>query len=201
MVRTDFCRPRPGHSGGYTLIEMAVVLVILGVILLVMIGRIDYMVPKYRARAAVREVASTLSLARSLAMSTGMPHYVQYDVTTGEYWILAPEPVKDPDDIAEEADSTENAFKDYTYKWSRTMERKLPDQVVFEKILWSADKPADQMPVTIEVSPYGSMRLHTVWITGKEDSSKFTITSNPVTGYVEFKEGHVEPAVLEQAAD
>lgn len=190
-----------GRDRGYTLIEMSVVLVILGIILFVMIGRVDYLLPKYRVRAGVRELASTLRLARSQAMSTGMPHYVQYDVAKGTYWILAPEPAKDPEEMDGLEDTTENAFKQYTYKWVRTMEKQLPDQVVIEKILWSADDPAEGEPVTIEVTPYGSIRRHTVWMTGTEDGAKFTISTNQVTGFVEYQEGHVQPPVLERAAD
>lgn len=193
-------RPVQARRGGYTLIEMAVVLVILGIILLTFIGRIDYLLPKYRVRAAVRELAATLKFARSQAMATGMPHYVQYDIEKRQYWVLAPEPKGDPEDYLELEDSTENAFKEFQYTWMRTMERTLPDEVIFEKIVWSADQEA-QSPVTVEVTPYGSIKRHTVMITGKEDGAKFTLSTNQVTGFVTIADGHVEPAALEAAAE
>lgn len=189
------------RNGGYTLIELSVVLVIMGVLLLVTVGRIDGLLPRYRVRSCVREIASELRLARASAMSTGMPHYIQYDVPNKTYWILSPEKVNQSGDEEEPADTAENAFKDAEYKWVRTMERKLPDGVKFEKIVWSAEQTAEVMPVTVECTPYGSIRSHTIWITGEEDNSKFTIVASPVTGFVDLKEGHVEPAALEAVAE
>ncbi|NUN49582.1 MAG: prepilin-type N-terminal cleavage/methylation domain-containing protein [Candidatus Brocadiae bacterium] len=199
---TPALRPhRRRASSGYTLMEMMVVLVIMGIIIMIMIGRVDSLLPKYRVRAAVRDIASELRLARAQAMSTGMPHYVQYNLETGEFWILAPEEKKEGDLTVEEEDTTENAFKAAEYVWAKTMEQKLPDGVKIEKILWSAGREADLMPVTIECSPYGSIRSHTIWVTGTEDGSKFTIEPSPLTGFVAFSEGHVEPAALEEAAE
>jgi type II secretory pathway pseudopilin PulG len=181
--------------------EMMVVLVILGIIIAIMVGRVDSLVPKYRVRGAVRDIASEIRLARAQAMSTGMPHYVQYNIETGEYWILAPEEKKTPDEALEQEDTAENAFKESEYVWKKTMEQKLPSGVTIEKILWSAGQEADRMPVTVECSPYGSIRSHTIWVTGSEDGSKFTIEPSPLTGFVTFSEGHVEPAALEDAAE
>ena len=186
---------------GYTLIEMSVVLVIMGILMLVTIGRVDNLLPRYRVRSCVREIASEIRLARASAMTTGMPHYIQYDVPNRTYWILSPEKVTQATDDVEVADTAENAFKEAEYKWVKTMERKLPDNVKFEKVMWSAEQVAEQMPVTVECTPYGSVRRHTIWITGEEDNSKFTVTASPVTGFVELKEGHVEPVVLEEAAE
>ena len=194
-------RRTAARSGGYTLIEMSVVLIIIGILLLFTVGRIDNLLPRYRVRSAVRELASEIRLARASAMSTGMPHYLQYDEPNRTYWILAPEKVKQAGDEEEPADTAENAFKDSEYKWVRTMERSLPEGVKFEKILWNADQAAEVMPVTIECTPYGSIRRHTIWITGDEDASKFTIAVSPVTGFVDLKEGHVEPVALEEAAE
>ncbi|MEK7467787.1 MAG: prepilin-type N-terminal cleavage/methylation domain-containing protein [Planctomycetota bacterium] len=194
-------RRTAASNGGYTLIEMSVVLVIMGILLLVTVGRVDNLLPRYRVRSCVRELASEIRLARASAMTTGMPHYLQYDVPARTYWILSPEKVAQTSDEEEPADTAENAFKEAEYKWVRTMERKLPDGVKFEKVMWSAEQVAEQMPVTVECTPYGSVRRHTIWITGEEDNSKFTVTASPVTGFVELKEGHIDPIVLEEAAE
>lgn len=187
--------------GGYTLIEMSVVLVIIGIILLVTVGQVDNLLPRYRARSSIREMAAEIRLARASAMSTGMPHYIQYDVPGKMFWILAPEEVKQSGDEEELADTAENAFRSSEYRWVRTMEKRIPDGVKIEKVLWSADKVAEQMPVTIECSPYGAVKRHTIFVTGEEDGSKFTVSVSPVTGFVELKEGHVEPLALEEAQD
>jgi prepilin-type N-terminal cleavage/methylation domain-containing protein len=192
---------RVARDSGYTLIEMSVVLVIMGILLLVTVGRVDNLLPRYRVRSCVRDIASELRLARASAMTTGMPHYIQYDVPARTYWILSPEKVVQVADEEEAADTAENAFKEAEYKWVRTMERKLPDGVKFEKVMWSAEQAAEQMPVTVECTPYGSIRRHTIWITGEEDNSKFTVTASPVTGFVELKEGHIDPVLLEETAE
>lgn len=194
-------RRSAARRGGYTLIELSVVLVIMGVLLFVTVGRIDGLLPRYRVRSCVREIASELRLARASAMSTGMPHYIQYSVKERTYWILAPEKVPQSGDEEEPADTAENAFRDAEYKWVRTMERKLPEGVKFEKIAWSAEQAPGTDPVTVECTPYGSVRAHTIWITGEEDNSKFTIAASPVTGFVELKEGHVDALPLEEAQE
>lgn len=194
-------RRTAASDGGYTLIEMSVVLVIMGILLMVTVGRVDNLLPRYRVRACVRDIASELRLARASAMTTGMPHYIQYDVPNRTYWILSPEKVAQTGDEEEPADTADNAFREAEYKWVKTMERKLPDGVKFEKVMWSAEQTAEQMPVTVECTPYGSIRRHTIWITGEEDNSKFTVTASPVTGFVELKEGHIEPVLLEEAAE
>ncbi|MCE9583919.1 MAG: prepilin-type N-terminal cleavage/methylation domain-containing protein [Planctomycetes bacterium] len=194
-------RQAASRQGGYTLIELSVVLVIIGIMLLFVVGRIDGMLPRYRTRASIRELASEMRLARASAMSTGMPHYIQYDVPGRKYWILSPEVVKKVADDEVAPDTAEEAFKEAEYTWVKSMEKALPDGVNFEKILWSADQVADQMPVTVECTPYGSVRRHTIWVTGVEDQSKFTVTVSPVTGFVELKEGHVEPAALEESQE
>jgi general secretion pathway protein H len=70
-LRTDHCRQL-----GFTLIEMIVVLVVLGLTLGLVIGRGPMHSTSLDARTAAREVAQVLRLARSRAIALDRPVWV-----------------------------------------------------------------------------------------------------------------------------
>jgi prepilin-type N-terminal cleavage/methylation domain-containing protein len=80
-------RPCRSVRGGFTLIEILVVVVIVGIvsaIILPQIGNRD----DQRAAAAGRVVTSDLMYAQSRAIATQKTHYIMFDAGTGTYKVL-----------------------------------------------------------------------------------------------------------------
>jgi MSHA pilin protein MshC len=79
-----FPRPRDGRTGGFTLVEILVVVLILGVISAVVIPQIGSR-DDLRAAAAARVVVSDLIYAQNLAISQQSPRFVRF--TTNSYGV------------------------------------------------------------------------------------------------------------------
>jgi len=75
---------------GFTLIELIVVVMILTVMTGLAVAKLDFLVPKYRLRAATRETAAVLQQARSRAASIGRDIYVRIHLSDGSYEMLVP---------------------------------------------------------------------------------------------------------------
>lgn len=72
-----------------TMIELIVVMVILGVMVLISIPNIGRWLPRYRLRGAVRDVASSMQLARLGAIKDNGEWAIQFDTNAQTYRILS----------------------------------------------------------------------------------------------------------------
>ena len=70
---------------GYTLIEMAVVVVIISILFSVVAVRFDTLTDDSRLRASAREVGDTVALAFSQALVTRKKHTLVFDTESGVY--------------------------------------------------------------------------------------------------------------------
>jgi len=77
------------RTKGLTIIELVVVMCILGVMVLISIPNIGRWLPRYRLRSAIRDVASTMQLARLGAIKDNKEWAIQYDVNAQNYTILS----------------------------------------------------------------------------------------------------------------
>jgi prepilin-type N-terminal cleavage/methylation domain-containing protein len=72
---------------GVTLIELAVVMAIVGIMALFMAPAIGEWVDNYRIKQAARDIASTLQLAKMQAISTHTQYSVNFTLAAGTYLI------------------------------------------------------------------------------------------------------------------
>src|SRR5436190_12039944 len=84
------------NRSGFTLLELVLVCAIIGIMVGLAATRLDLLVPKYRIRAAGREVASVLKQGKARAAAQGRDVYFEVDLSQGRYWLLAPFPKEDP---------------------------------------------------------------------------------------------------------
>ncbi|HTZ40430.1 MAG TPA: prepilin-type N-terminal cleavage/methylation domain-containing protein [Syntrophales bacterium] len=80
--------PSLGPSGqrGYTLIELAVVIVLIGVVLLMAVPRIQDTMTQDRMRSAVRHLAGTARELKAEAVREQVDHYLHLDLDNRLVW-------------------------------------------------------------------------------------------------------------------
>ena len=76
------------RTDGLTIIELVVVMCILAVMVLISIPNIGRWLPRYRLRSAIRDVASTMQLARLGAIKDNNQWAIQFDINAQSYTIL-----------------------------------------------------------------------------------------------------------------
>ncbi|MGH7076474.1 MAG: GspH/FimT family protein [Acetobacteraceae bacterium] len=87
-------------AGGFTLLEMLVVLVVLGLALAVIVGRMPRPGPGVTLGKAVRTVQGALRLARSEAIASDRPVAVTFDPGGGTFRIAGAAAVRLPEGAA-----------------------------------------------------------------------------------------------------
>ncbi|MBI5367810.1 MAG: prepilin-type N-terminal cleavage/methylation domain-containing protein [Planctomycetes bacterium] len=186
---------RRAAAAGYTLIEMIMVVLIIGLMLTLVFTRLDLATPRYALRAAARDVSRLINLAKSQAITLGRIHYVQYDLKEGAYRILAPyEKAADPEAAARDLAAVPELG------WEETMHRSLPRDVRFKDVAFGTGVPSDSGLVTIQISPFGTTTGHVVHLTNEKED--FSVDVNPLTGVAALTDSYVQPpAVLTDPDD
>jgi prepilin-type N-terminal cleavage/methylation domain-containing protein len=174
--------PRSARRRGFTLIELIVVVLIIGLLLGLATTRMDFMVPKYRVRAAAREVASVLKQGKARAAAQGRDIYFEIDLAKGQYWLLAPFPKEDPN-----ADPKVVAARPLEYQ--AVFVRSLPDGVHFiDAIMGDKDK-ATSGRVRIRLSAFGASS-HVILNLTNSDDNIVSIKMNGFTGLISYFDEH-----------
>src|SRR5581483_7108110 len=78
--------------GGFTLLELLAVVALLGLVLFVVVPKLDNITPGARLKAAARKIGSTMELAQGQAIATGKEYTLAYDLNKGMFWIILPPP-------------------------------------------------------------------------------------------------------------
>lgn len=85
VTMTRALRHTAGGCPGFTLLEVVLVISIMAIFSAIAVPRYVGSLAYSRAEAAARKVASDLSVARSLAMTSSKPQAVVFSVATGTY--------------------------------------------------------------------------------------------------------------------
>ena len=75
------------RAKGFTLIELMLVVVIVGMIYAVVFVALDHVLTRYRLRGSARDVLATMQLARSQAISQQRPFRVTFDLSNRSFWL------------------------------------------------------------------------------------------------------------------
>jgi prepilin-type N-terminal cleavage/methylation domain-containing protein len=173
---------RPAARQGFTLVELVVVVLIMGLLMGFAATRMDFMVPKYRIRAAAREVAGVLKQGKARAAAQGKDVYFEVDLAQGRYWILAAFPKEDPS-----ADPRIVAARPLEYQ--ALFVRQLPEGVHFvDVILGERDKTATGR-VRVRLSAFGASS-HVILNLINGDDNIISIKMNGFTGMISYAEEH-----------
>ena len=178
-------------QAGFTLVELMVVVVIVGLMVGVAATRMDFMVPKYRLRGAAREVAGLFKQARSRAAGSGKDVYIEIDLPRGLYWLLVAFPK-----TVEGADAADPRALEYQPVYQQA----LPDGVKFVDVIQGSQEKIDAGRARMRVTPFGSSS-HLIVNLKNTDEREISVKMNGFTGSVTFHEGRLEAEeILEDAA-
>jgi hypothetical protein len=173
------------------------------------VARVDFLIPKYRVRAAGRELGAYLKHVKGLAVSRGMPYYVCYDCAAGRYWVVAPLPIP-PEELEAMAAMGPPGAPGMApppggpggpppFRYEEALVTSLPDGVKLTDVaIGTATLTAFAM---IEVTPFGSTRTHYIHLAGDDGDRKTTVKFNGLTGDVTFYDGYQQPLETVMEAD
>lgn len=169
---------RADRQRGWTLLEIAVVILILGILASVVAPALDGVSPQYRLRAAARDVGSNINHVRSMASATGKTFAMHYDLERRKFWmIMPPEPEDDPEMDIEER--------------PRGTVIELPTGVKFQEILLPDGSGIASGELDVVLDGLGSEGSHIIYLQN-EDDQMISVKFNALLGYVDYFSEPVE---------
>lgn len=172
---------RPQASSGFTLVELICVVVIVAAIAMLAAAQMDNLLPKYRLRAAAREVGAVLKQARTRAAGSGKDIFVEMDLSKGTYWILAPFP-KMENGLPADPPQLE---------YQELMHSELPFDVEFVDVILGEKIRTASGRARVRFSPFGAANHTIVNLRNKEDRP-LAVRMNGFTGNLTFHDGYKE---------
>lgn len=177
---------------GYTLIELGVVILIIGILFMVAAPRLAPFLTETRLDASARQLATFCRYLNAQAVLSKTYLALQVDTDAGEYWVttVATAQGGGPFQQSEEVEEIEIT--------SDLLRRKrLPESVRFEDVKLSQSGVTNSGTVKLEFTPVGPTQKMLVHLTS-DAGSQLTVFFDPVTGTSGILEGYVE-AVDEQS--
>jgi prepilin-type N-terminal cleavage/methylation domain-containing protein len=162
-------------SRGFTLIEMMIVIVVLGVMLALIIPRLGE-IGEANLKRSARHLTGMIRFLRDEAQAKKVPQLrLRFDITEGRYWVEWCEPVS----------NTECEIKRYSS--AMATEGELSGQTTFRdvKVTSHPDEPY------IEFTPEGWVERALIHLRDG-DNKDFTLRVKPLTGDTELLEGYIE---------
>ena len=177
------------RQAGFTLVELIVVIVIVGLMAMITVTKLDFMVPKYRLRGAARDVGSVLGLGKAHAASNGKDVYFEVDLARGDFWLLAPFPKQElGDDV-----NTDVSARPLEYQ--PIFQRSLPDGIQFtDVVLGDKDKRVDGI-ARARLSALGSSQ-HVILNLRNDEGREISLKMNGFTGVITYADGRQEAEAL-----
>lgn len=182
-------KSRRARQGGFTLVELIAVIVIISLIAMVTVTRLDFLVPKYRLRGAAREVGSLLGIGKAHAAAQGRDVYFEVDLAQGRYWLLAAFPKEDPN-------ADPNApVESRPLEYQPLFDRQLPDGVVFTDVVLGDKEKTNSGRSRARLSALGSSQ-HLILNMRNDEGKEISVKMNGFTGLITYVDGRQEAEAL-----
>ena len=159
------------NGKGFTLIELTLVIVIIGILFALTIPYFPGLFAKTNLRVATRNLRGTLLYARYLAIAEGVNHRVNYDLEREEYWISKSE---------KDSLNSRDIYKELRTSLGRT--RTLPRGVKIKNFTTPRGKFSQGRDYTT-FNPDGSAELSSLHLQNKEGNI-WTVIIFKTTGRV-----------------
>jgi type II secretion system protein H len=168
-------RAQASARGGFSLVELVVVLVILSLMATLVAVNWQAILPKTELHSAVRELAAGLSTARSEAISRNQSYHVQYDVDASRWRLVTPFRVGGSLALVEE--------ERLALPWNA-----LPGSVRIKSVSVDGVEHSKGL-VWVRFDPIGTGTSHTVQLEQPATESVFTVETQGLLGLVDYREG------------
>ena len=167
MIKTD------RKNGGYTLIELTVVIVLIGLLMGITVPRFRYALLTDQLKGSTRKFIGIIKNLRSEAIRAQEDYTLHFDLETDRYWI--------------ESESMTEEKRTLVKQEAQT----LPPGIRVQDV-WYRDKGKKMTGESrIRFSRKGYVQPAVIHI-GSEDDRAFTLVINPFLGRVKVLEGYVE---------
>ena len=175
---------------GYTLIELAVVILILGIVLMVAAPRLTPFLMETRLDSSARQLATFCRYTHAQAILTKTYLVLHIDIDAREYWVTAiiadaAAGLTQGNEEPEEIEITTDLLR----------RRRLTNTVSFQDVELSELGYADSGAVALDFTPVGARQEILVHLRGKR-GSQVTVFFNPVTATSGILEGYVQSVML-----
>jgi prepilin-type N-terminal cleavage/methylation domain-containing protein len=178
-------------SSGFTILELMVVIVLIGIGTTYGVIRFQAYLPKARIEGAAREIGGFLTRLRGMAVFSGRSHFIEYDLDAEAYRIVR---------STSPAEQEEGADEYLESSWFE-----MPEGVVIEDVQFSERDEESRGIVRVEFTPEGEVTGHLVHLLSNEilgeEQSRFTAELNPVTGLVGLTPGRKNYSQVRDEAD
>jgi Tfp pilus assembly protein FimT len=157
------------RQGGYTLVELAVILLIIAACVTVVFPKFSNgLLDQQRLRSTVSKIASIAEYSHQRAVSTHFTHLFHFNIELGTYWVTAQTP-----------DGKLIPMTD-----GLNLKGQLPEDIQFSGIEFRDIGSDIEDVVTIEFSPQGWIEPATIYLDSSQ-GRKMSIVMHELLGYVE----------------
>ncbi|MEM7165673.1 MAG: prepilin-type N-terminal cleavage/methylation domain-containing protein [Planctomycetota bacterium] len=170
------------RESGYTILELAVVIVIIGIMAASTLMELDGVTPKYRLRGAAREIGTRINWARAIAGGSGGTFYLHYDLDRGKIWLIHPP----------KEDESEDTPLEQRHKSSRY---EVPTGVLLTTVLLANGDRVTDGGVDLEFDPFGHGGSHIVYLEN-DVGGIVAVKFNSILGFVNYHDSPIEFEVL-----
>lgn len=179
---------RARRRSGFTLLELVIVCLIMGLMVGLAATRLDLAVPKYRLRGAAREVASVLKQGKARAAAQGRDLYFEVDLNAGRYWLLVPFPKVEAGDDPSTVESRPLVYEP-------VFARLLPDGCHFIDVILGDREKVNSGRTRVKISALGASS-HVILNLGNTDNRIMSVRMNGFTGMIRFSDEHQDAEEL-----
>ena len=177
-LHTGSTRPGKGR-GGFTIIELGIVILIIGMMTYTVSMSFEALVPGERLNTSVRNLASTLRETRREATTRKKDFYLLYDLDENRYRMVTPF-IKGGGLYIPGYHGEEDRY--------RTQWELLKEGVEFERVVISGET-YETGQVLVRFDPSGSASEHYVVLAQPRYDTLFTVEASALTGEIHFHDG------------
>ena len=198
MIRVNETRMtvKPSHrptrrrsTRGFTLMELTVVMIILGLTFAVVLPIATNATPGYRLKSAVRTIGSFAESSHAEAVSSSRPFAVVYDLDNREFWTIVPKQVP-----VEGNPAQMRWVLDEQDEEQRTPPQELPRDIVFQSVQSAAGEEFRSGQRIIRFDTIGNEGSHIVTVAFQDPdegttSQPWSVKYNAMTRSLTYREG------------
>ena len=156
---------------GYTLIELSLIILLIGIILVFVLPKLDNL-SDTKLRTTARQLAGKIQSLYDESVLKKKPYQIVFDITNRTY------------SFSQISDKESSTFSD------SAQETSLSDKVYIKDIVMETEGKITEGKVAIRFYPDGYVEKNTIHLSdGKKD---YTLATAPLTGKVKISEGYEE---------